>query len=66
MRFARWKILCPALLMLLTFPPLAQAQSAFVAIFIDTKSEARLGAFPYDRAVYANALLAFQKWGPPA
>ena len=66
MRFATWKVLRPALLALLallTFPPLAQAQSAFVAIFIDTKSEARLGTFPYDRAVYANALLAFQKLG---
>ena len=39
------------------------AESAFVAVFIDARTEARLGVFPYDRAVSAKALLAFEKFG---
>ncbi len=42
---------------------LARAESAFVAVFIDAKSEARLGAFPPDRSQYANALIEFEKLG---
>src|SRR5205085_2750182 len=30
--------------------------SPFVAVFIDTKTEKRLGPFPYDRAVLAKAI----------
>ena len=40
-----------------------RAESAFVAVFIDARTEASLGAFPYDRAVSAKALLAFEKFG---
>ena len=40
-----------------------RAESAFVPVFIDARTEARLGAFPYDRAVSADALLALEKLG---
>jgi hypothetical protein len=40
-----------------------QAESIFVPVFIDARSEAKLGTFPYDRAVYADALTAFEKLG---
>ncbi len=41
----------------------AQAESAFAPVFIDARTEARLGPFPYDRAVTAKALIAFEKLG---
>ena len=53
-----WKILLSALIAL---PLLCQARPAFVAVFIDARTEARLGSFPYDRGVYADALNALQK-----
>ena len=43
--------------------PACSSASIFVPIFIDARSDARLGPFPYDRAVYANALMAFEKLG---
>ena len=47
----------------LALPTYSRAASIFVPVFIDARSEARLGPFPYDRAVYANALMAFEKLG---
>ena len=41
----------------------AQTESAFAPVFIDARTEARLGPFPYDRAVAANALIALEKLG---
>ena len=41
----------------------AQAESAFAPVFIDARTEARLGPFPYDRTVTANALVALEKLG---
>lgn len=49
--------------LLIAMPTICCAQSAFVPIFIDTRTEAKLGAFPYDRAVYADALTAFARLG---
>ena len=42
---------------------ICRAESAFVPVFIDARTEARLGPFPYDRAVTADALAAFEKLG---
>ena len=55
-----WRIFCFGILAL---PPLCHAQSAFVPVFIDARTEARLGPFPYDRAVIAEALTALEKLG---
>lgn len=55
-----WRILCFGILAL---PPLCHAQSSFVPVFIDARTEARLGPFPYDRAVIAGALTALEKLG---
>ena len=60
MRSIAWLIFCSSILAL---PALCPAQSAFVPVFIDARTEARLGPFPYDRAVYANALTTFEKQG---
>lgn len=37
-------------------PATQPAQSPFVIVFIDTKTEKALGPFPYDRAIYAKAV----------
>ena len=55
-----WRIFCSGILAL---PPLCHAQSVFVPVFIDARTEARLGPFPYDRAVIAEALTALEKLG---
>ena len=47
----------------LVLPARCRAASIFVPVFIDASSEKKLGPFPYDRAVYANALMAFEKLG---
>lgn len=47
----------------LCLPAGCVADSAFVPVFIDAATEAKLGAFPMDRAVYANALVALKKLG---
>ncbi len=44
-------------------PGLCRADSAFVPVFIDAQTEAKLGPFPYDRAVLARAVTAFEKLG---
>ena len=44
-------------------PGLCRADSAFVPVFIDARTEAKLGPFPYDRAVLASAMTAFEKLG---
>ncbi len=49
--------------LLIALPTTCRAESAFVPVFIDTRSEAKLGAFPYDRAVYADALTALARLG---
>ena len=47
---------------LLAFATVAAAPSAvpadlsFVAVFVDAKTESRLGAFPFDRSVLASAI----------
>ena len=48
---------------LLTLPGCGLEESVFVPIFIDARTEAKLGSFPYDRAVSADALIAFEKLG---
>lgn len=60
MRSSIWKILW---LGLLALPAICSAESIFVPVFIDARSEAKLGSFPYDRGVYAEALMAFEKLG---
>jgi CHASE2 domain len=42
---------------------LCRAESAFVAVFVDAKTEARLGAFPYDRAILGKAIDALAEQG---
>ncbi len=48
---------------LLALPAICNAESVFVPVFIDARSEAKLGDFPYDSRVYADALMAFEKLG---
>ena len=43
--------------------PACSSASIFVPIFIVARSETKPGPFPCDRAVYANALMAFEKLG---
>ncbi|MCY7389335.1 MAG: CHASE2 domain-containing protein [Burkholderiales bacterium] len=50
-------------LICLVLPAHSWAESVFVPVFIDARTEAKLGPFPYDRTVYADALIAFEKLG---
>ena len=59
MRLPVW--ICSVIL--LALPACIWAESIFVPIFIDTRTEAKLGPFPYDRAVTADAVIAFEKLG---
>lgn len=60
MRLLIWNILSVCVLLL---PMNSWAESIFVPIFIDARTEVKLGPFPYDRAVSADAIVAFAKLG---
>lgn len=51
------------LLTALCLPAGCVTDSAFVPVFIDAATEAKLGTFPMDRAVYANAIVVLTKLG---
>lgn len=53
----------PVFVVSLLFSVSCRAESAFVPVFVDARTEARIGAFPFDRSVTANALVAFEKLG---
>src|SRR5436190_3757298 len=44
-------------------PAEIQPPTPFAVVFIDAKTEAALGAFPYDRSIYAKGLEALAKAG---
>ena len=50
-------------LVVLVFSTSSSAQSNFVPVFVDARTEARIGPFPFDRSVTANAISAFKKLG---
>jgi len=56
-------VLASQLVFALFFSGSSHAESAFVPVFVDARTEARIGAFPFDRSVTANALNAFEKLG---
>lgn len=49
-------ILSQLLLVLVGATNAAPVKDPLVAVFVDAKTEAKLGAFPYDRKVYADAI----------
>ena len=40
-----------------------RAESAFVTVFVDARTEARIGPFPFDRSITANAIGMFERLG---
>ena len=56
-------LICSVLLMCLSsFVGLSQAENPFQLIFIDEKTESKMGSFPYDRKIYAEALNLLKKY----
>lgn len=45
---------------------LAESTTPFVVVFVDAKTEAKLGPFPYDRKIYADAVRALRNNGARA